>query len=137
VQLGAEVRIKIVLKNISTHPIDFSRSPSEERGEDSHEVEVRDEQGNRLSETKYYRVVRGKEVDDTPRPNGEFSPRFVRGGSRLGKTVPPGEVFTDGLILNKLVEIAAPGKYTVTVRRLDETTKSFVSSNTINLTLTK
>jgi hypothetical protein len=136
VQLGSEMRINIVLKNISPRPIDFWRSPSEERGERSHEVEVRDERGNKMPETKYYRVVRGKEKDDAPRPDGKFSP-MVLGGSLLGKTVEPGDTFTDGMILNRLVEITAPGKYAITIHRLDEATKSYINSNTITVTVTK
>lgn len=136
VQLGSELRINIVLKNISSHPIEFWRSPSEERGEQSHEVEVRDEQGNKMPETTYYRVVRGKTKDEAPRPDGKFSPMNL-GGSNLSKTVEPGGTFSDGMILNKLIDMVAPGKYTITVRRFDEATKSYVSSNTITLTVTQ
>lgn len=133
-QLGSEVRVSILLKNISSHPIDIERSPRTDLGEQSYEVEVRDERGNKLPETKYYRVTRGKEKDDSPRPDGKFSPPKYIGGSFLSKTVEPGETFPDGMILNKLIDIVAPGKYRITVRRFDEATKSYVSSNTITLT---
>jgi len=108
-----------------------------EKGEQSYEVEVRDEQGNKMPETKYYRVVRGKEKDDAPQPDGKFSGPIYIGGSLLGKTVEPGGTFPDGMILNKLVVIATPGKYTVTVRRFDDAAKSYVSSNSITLTVTE
>ena len=136
VQLGSDLRIKIVLKNISSDPIEFGRSPSEVQGERSQEVEVRDEQGNKMPETAYYRAVRGKTKDDPPRPDGKFLPIFI-GGSYLTKTVEPGGTFPDGMILNKLIEIVAPGKYTITVRRFDQATKSHVSSNSITFTVTR
>jgi hypothetical protein len=136
VELGSEVRVSIVLKNISSHPVDFWRSPRPDLGEEFNRVEVRDEEGNAVPETKYYRIIRGKDKNEMLRPDGKFSP-MIGNVSVAGKTAEPGEVFRDEMVLNKLVEIGLPGKYVITVRRLDETTKSFVSSNAITLTVTK
>lgn len=137
VRAGTDIRIDISVKNTSDHEIDLPRSVRLDLGEWFTDVEVSDEKGNALTETKYYRLLRGKPVpNDEPRRDGKFAPRAQQRLGLSGYTIPPGGTMPDGLVLNKIVEFRGPGKYTVRVSRLDEATKVRVVSNSIVVTLT-
>jgi hypothetical protein len=138
VKAGSDIRIDISIKNISDREIDLSRSVRTDLGEWFTDVEVLDEKGNAIPETKYYRALRGKDTyDDEPRRDGKFSPKVQQTFGLSGYSVKPGDNLRDGVVLNKLVDMTRPGKYTVKVRRRDEATKAWVASNAIILTLTE
>lgn len=138
VKIGSDIRIDITIKNTSDHEIDLPRSVRTDLGEWFTDVEVSDEKGNAMPETKYYRVLRGKDTyDNEPRPDGKFAPKVQQTFGLSGYSVKPGANLRDGTVLNKLVDLTRPGKYTIRVRRRDEGTKLSVTSNTITVTLTE
>jgi hypothetical protein len=82
VKVGSEVRIEVITKNVSDHDIDLPRSPRLDLGEQGNDVEVTDEKGAAVPETKDYRVLRGKDTyDDVPRPDGKFVPMMADGAT--------------------------------------------------------
>jgi hypothetical protein len=138
VKTGTDIRIDITIKNTSDHEIDLERSVRLDLGEWFTDVEVSDEKGNALTETKYYRLLRGKPVpDDERQRDGAYVPRAQQVFGLVRYAVKSGETLPDGLVLNKLVEFRGPGKYTVRVSRRDETSKVRVVSNSIVVTLTE
>ena len=137
-KVASDIPIDIIIRNISDGDIDLPRSVRLDLGEWFTDVEVSDEKGNMMPETKYYRVLRGKDIyDSEPRPDGKFVPKTQSQQGLSGYSVKPGETLRDGLVLNKLVDLTRPGKYAVRVRRRDEATKVWVTSNAITVTLTE
>jgi hypothetical protein len=123
-KLGADVRLAVILTNTSDRTIFFRKLPGQDDGERFMDVEVTDDRGNVPARTRYYRVLRHEDTDDV-----------IWGGYVQKKLVKPGESLNDGMIVNRLFDLARPGKYTVRVIRRDEATKTLVMSNTITVTV--
>ena len=126
VRLGTELKVKIRLTNTSKEEIYISREKSDELGEFNYGVEVRDLQGKKQKETKYFRKLQTDE--DLP---GEYS---IIVSSPWQFKLNPGESLEDGVIINKLFNISEPGKYAIQVERLDEQVKTKVKSNKMMVT---
>ncbi len=126
VKLGSELRIKIVITNISNRELDVGRPVGNgPQGEFRNLIDVRDERGNAAVKTKYYRQIRGEEV--------------THGGIRLETTdslLKPGESTAEEVVVSKLYSLEKEGKYTVQTQRDDPDSKALVKSNRITVTVT-
>lgn len=128
VKLGSEVRIKVTVTNKSDRDKWLGTSSGKSQGEVLNLVDVRDEQGNAPTRTKYHRVLRGENAGDHPQ---EVMKRDV-----VGSLTKPGESVTEEIILNKLYDLNKSGKYEIQVEHEDPETKALVKSNTITVTVT-
>jgi hypothetical protein len=138
VKAGSDIRIVIALKNISDHEIKVPRSPGTELGERSNDIEVVDERGTAVPESKYYRVIRGKDAYNAasgPVDKSSPAPIFAQEESTIVSTLRPGETLVDGMLVNKMADLTHPGRYTIRVRRRDNTLKTPVTSNSITVTV--
>lgn len=123
---GSKVELQIALTNTSNQ----SLAVRQEKGEPSAELDgfviaVRDSSSTPARETKYGRVVTGKE---------ESTEGLVSSG--VQGSLPPRQTFKDATILNKLFDITKAGKYKIQVSRFDTITKTWVMSNEITVVVT-
>ncbi len=154
---GSEVRIRLVFKNTSDHEIPYERGIGtgvEPHGEFFTDVEVRDAKGELIPETRYHRLLRGK--DDTSakpatreRPaaaraiSGPPEPRPMFRGSFTGYMLNPGESREEDIAVRKLYDLSPPGQYAISAsRRLsnlatDPNSKVVAKSNTLIITVAK
>lgn len=123
---GAEVKVKIVLKNTSDHEIGVARSSREDQGEFHNKIVLRDEHGN-LVQMKERGNNGGKGQNDTDSVIQETMVVFP---------LKPGELLKDGFIVSKAYDMSKPGKYSIQVERIDDESKTVVKSNTITVTVT-
>jgi len=124
---GAEVRINVVLTNISDREIYINVSGGP--GELDYTVSVLDRSGHEAPETKYLRALRGEDASDP----GETTTLVVARSFGL-RDVKPGETFRSSIDLGKLYDLQ-PGKYTIQLERIEEETHPVVKSNTITVTV--
>jgi hypothetical protein len=131
VNAGTDVKIEIIIKNISDHDVGVDKSPGENSGEKHTKVEVRDDKGKLVRETGYKRALEGNGGYD------EVSGRIIIPmGSNMGVLLKPGETVKDGLSVNKLYYLDKPGKYTIQCQRFEDESSTWVKSNTITITVT-
>jgi len=64
VKLGSESPNEVTTRNTSNHNIDLPRSPRVDLAEQGNDLAVTDEKGVAAPETKYYRVLRGRDTYD-------------------------------------------------------------------------
>jgi len=156
-EAGSEVKIRLVFKNTSDHEIPYVRGLGtgvEPRGEIFTDIEVRKLNGDLMPETRYQRLLRGKDDLGTkaatlerPAPDQPGSrapePRPRLTGSYVGYLLEPGESREEDLIVSNLYDLSQPGQYTITAsRRLsdiatDPNSKLVAKSNTLMITVTK
>ncbi len=106
-RVGSDVVVTINLMNISDQTVLFRKSFAQDKGELFIDVEVRDDQGNPLPRTKYYRVLRQEDNYDFERqPNGELTMQVAGGGSMQKKSLTPGETLKDGVVVNRLFDLS-------------------------------
>ena len=127
VKADSEVKVGIILTNISNHEVSLAKDNAQNLGEAHNKIEVRDEKGNLAPEAKYVGILDGKAPNDVI---------FMPLGSSAPHSLKPGETLKDAIIASKLFDLSKPGKYTIQVQRTDEATKTVVRSNTITLTVT-
>jgi hypothetical protein len=126
VQLGTQVRVTITLKNNSDYDIAFDSSSVPGEAEFHYSVLLLDDDGKPVPETKYSRILQGKEHETYTE-------------NVLSVTIQPNEEAKDDFVLNKLFDLSKPGKYTLQVARgIPETLgKGLVKSNVLSLVITK
>jgi hypothetical protein len=134
VKSGSEVRIDIVYTNVSDHEIELVWVYGAV-GEFFNRVEIQDDRGLAVASTKYGHDLPGRDV--APRGPGPYYVSRGSMGSLWFKRMPPGKTLQDAIILTKLHDLSRSGRYTVQVERFDETTKTFVKSNKIAITVTE
>lgn len=128
---GTDVKLEIIVKNISDHDVGVDKSPGENSGESHNKVEVFDDKGIPVRETGYKRALEGNGGYD------EVSGRIIIPmGSTMTIFLKPGETLKDGITVNKLYYLDKPGKYTIQCQRFDEERNSWVKSNKITVTVT-
>lgn len=156
-QAGSEVRIRLVFKNTSDHEIPYERGIGtgvEQHGEFFTDVEVRNAKGDVIPETRYHRLLRGKD-DTSAKPatrersaaaqatSGPPEPRPRFRGSFTGYMLKPGESSEEEIVVSKLYDLSQPGQYAISAsRRLsslatDPKSKVVAKSNTLVITITK
>lgn len=101
VEEGAEVRIHVVLTNVSGRPVSVQRSPSPELAEFYYTVRVRDEHGPEAKMTDYGRAA----------SKGQYQ------GSQMLILLRPGEEDEENTVLSKQFDMSAPGTYTIQLER--------------------
>ena len=117
VQVGADARIVITLKNLADHQILFGHRPGTNNPEFSFLIVVRNAAGRVVEETAYGREARQHQQTE----------------GRTVDYVQPGQSVTQTAHLARLVNLSRPGEYTVKVSRKDPETQAVVESNEITL----
>ncbi len=117
VQVGADARVVITLKNISEHQVLVGRHTGTDSPEYTYRIEVRNVAGRAVEETGYARGV-----------------SQLEGGSMVDY-IQPGGTAVQTAHVAKLVNLRRPGRYTVQVSRKDATTNALVKSNEITLNI--
>ena len=122
VRSGGEVRIHVVLTNVSDHVIWVDRSPSKTQAEIHYNVRVRDVSGNDVKETKYGHAARAHEVY----------------GSEINQPVKPGEKLEEDTLIGKQSDISSPGEYRIQLTRpaSSDPKDGVIKSNEIAITIT-
>lgn len=122
VQTGAKIRVDVICTNKSDHTIRLLEGTNGQ-AQSSNRIEVHDEAGNKVPWIGKHR-------------------KWI---SRKMVHVEPGKSVNDFVILNDLYDLSKPGKYTVIFRHemlqpeapSPEDRRFFVSSNTLNITVTQ
>ena len=128
VKTGSEIRITILLKNVSDHEIEIPRTLGENRGDSFHTLEVRDNRGNVTPKTQLRR-----EIEEHGTANGQI---VFQGGSVFTQVLKPTETIREGIVVTNIFDLTKPGKYTIQCQRFDEESKTIVKSNMITVTVT-
>jgi hypothetical protein len=130
VRAGSEVRVKIVMKNVTDHQIRIP-GKAEVRGDDvvpaNCHATVTDAKGARAPLTNYGEKMWGRPLEEG------HEGTWVFGTMEAGEERP----FTSDLILSRLYDLSKPGKYTVQVRYPDGDGHGVVKSNKVTLTITQ
>jgi hypothetical protein len=101
---GTDLRLLVTVTNTSNREITFITSPGPLPEDDSqYELTVRDEHGQPAPPSTYMRT-RDKRLP-------------IDYGSRVGKTLKPGESFVDTVTITRFFDLSRPGKYTIAVLR--------------------
>jgi hypothetical protein len=135
VKAGSQVRITIIVKNITDRKVPVMQSNGVDEGEFNYDLDIRDEQGKQAPETNELRSLRGE-----PDEHGHRHASYIV--SEITYYLKPGETLQDGIIANKLYDLSKPGKYTIQVSRYKPEygkhgfSKARVKSNKITLTVT-
>jgi dipeptidyl aminopeptidase/acylaminoacyl peptidase len=119
VQLGSDIRLRIVLKNISDHQITFGHHPGTDYPEFSYRIEVKNAEGRLVEESGYARAAR--------------EPSRQQSAGYTVEYLPPGGSAVQTAHLVKLVNLSRPGRYTVQVSREDPASNLIIKSNQITL----
>ena len=111
VQVGSDVRVSIVLKNVTGHQILFRHHPGTNNPEFSYKIEVRNSGGHVVEETVYGRATLQNQLAE----------------SRTVDYLEPGQMSAQTAHLAKLVDLKRPGRYTVQVSRRDPASHAVLS----------
>ena len=101
---GAELRLRVTVKNTSERKIAFIRSPGviPEEGF-RYTIDVRDADSKNAAPSQYVRELTNKTT--------------VTFESRYAQWLEPGESFIDEVTVTKFFDLSQPGKYTIWVAR--------------------
>ena len=124
---GAELRLRVTITNTSDRPLTFVTAPGPEPVDDYlYRITVHDERGRSAPASNYLRT-RDKNVP-------------VDYGSRIGRTLKPGESFTDEVTVTRFFDLSRPSRYTITVAREMPPRQGFgngnIESNPITIVVT-
>jgi hypothetical protein len=130
-RVGAEVRIKIVLTNMTDHEILIGRYNHPDGPEFEYRFDVRDSQNREVPLTKYGRALNGTPDSGDERHDCGDCSSFV-------ETVEPHQTTYDEIVISKIYDLSKPGKYIIQVSRQQaEASHMIVKSNTITLTISE
>jgi len=131
VKAGAEVKLKIVLTNLTGHEIEIGRFLAYDGPELEYSFDLRDSQDRKVPLTRYGRALNG-----TPDKGDERNDCGDCAGFSEG--VGPHETTYDEVVVSKIYDLGKPGKYTIQVSRFQGNgSHMIVKSNTITLTVTE
>jgi dipeptidyl aminopeptidase/acylaminoacyl peptidase len=119
VQVGADARIVITLRNMSDRQMLFAHRPGMNNPEFSYRIDVRNAAGHAVEETAYGREARQR----------------LQTEGRTVDYVQPGMSTVQTAHLERLVNLNHPGRYTVRVSRIDPATHAVVRSNEVTLNM--
>lgn len=123
VQAGSEVKVQILLKNISNNEIYVLREKSPSLPEQAgFTAAVSDAKGMAVAYTNY-----GDKF---------YKGEAVTFGSPSYAYLKPGETLEQEMEVSKLFDLSKPGTYTVQVQRKDDRSAAVAKSNTISITIT-
>ncbi len=127
IKVGSEVKLDIATKNVSDRTIYVVYSTVGR----NMKIDVRDSEGNPVSETPFGLKVHGTDPKRAPFAGTVFSTRV---------SLKPSETSQEKLVLDKEYDLTKPGRYSIRVQRSDvlsdTNTVIFVKSNTIIVTVT-
>lgn len=104
VKAGTELRLLVTVTNTSNRAISFVTSPGEIPEDGSlYEISVRDAQGRSAPPSPHLRTR------DNRIP--------INQGSRVARTLQPGESFVDQITVTTFYDLSQTGKYTISVAR--------------------
>lgn len=122
------IKLTVALTNTSDHTIFVRKDKSRDHGELTCSLDVRDEAGNEVSETKYGRALKGKQV---------------KGDTTVIVSAPglfplePGQSLDEEIDLKKVFDVSAPGKYVITAKRVFDADNVVVTSKPLTITIEK
>ena len=124
VKVGGELRVHVVLTNVSNQSLFIKRSPDPVQAELHYTVKVHDKKGSDVKETKYGQAVRKHEL------------LIISDAAIL---LEPGEILEEDTVLSKLFDLTSPGEYEVQLSRpvSDDPKAENVKSNIITITVTE
>jgi hypothetical protein len=125
-KLGSDVKLKVVVTNMTDHQMWLGRAPKNEQGEFLNRIEVRGENMDMPDKTRYYQMLAGI-------PLGEVAETSM--WAEAGFVAKPGESVSEGVSLSKLFKFTQPGKYMIQAVRQDSETKTLVKSNIVSVTV--
>ena len=107
-EAGAQVRLEIVLKNMSSEELSIPKEPGNEgHAEDYLSIQVRDSEGLALERIDRQTFVKNGKAYSFPK----------RGwGSHKSSSIEPGDESHDFLVLSDLFNLSKPGSYTVSAK---------------------
>jgi hypothetical protein len=119
VRPGEEIRVHIVLTNVSDQPLVVLMSPNPAEAELHYTVFVHDQSGKNASETDYGRRIRLRQLI----------------GSDAATVLKPGEKLEELTVLTKVFDLSAPGEYEVQLSRpvSEDSKDGIVKSNKITV----
>ncbi len=128
---GTDVKIQIVLANLTDHQISIARLNDTNGPEFEYVFDVRESDRRSVPLTRYGRASHGTpDAGDVRQGCGDCS--------GFSEDVAPHEKITDEISVTKIHDLSKPGKYTVQVSRFnDDGLKTLVKSNTITITITE
>lgn len=120
VRPGAEVRVRVLITNISGHEVSLGRSNGQAQGEHTNRIEVFAGDGAPAPLTAY-----GRALQDPERHSF----------SNIWFSLQPGASFEDEIIVSKIFNLTRPGKCTIQVQRPDPTSalKPAIQSNVVKI----
>jgi len=120
VESGQPIQIHVVLKNSTDRVFSVFKSVGGGRGEQYYSISVTGPDGNPAAPTEY-----GVEIQKHPRPVA---------GSKIRKTVAPGEEVDEYVTLSRLFNMVASGTYVVQVSRDSPVDPAItIKSNTLTI----
>ena len=123
----SEVRIGVSIKNTSNQDHFISKHREQGHAESYNRIEVRDDKGNLVP------VVKPREA---PRTKDGLVTALAT-WSEPAVDLKPGETLQDEIVASEMFDLHRPGKYTIQVKTFDQTSKTFVKSNIITVTVTE
>jgi hypothetical protein len=125
---GSEVKLKIVMKNVSDHEIHYGLAATGDETDlqGGFRIDVRDAEGEPVRESAWGQKVHGTDTNRKP---------FM--GSVFGGPIPlkPGQTFEIKRMIAKEYELNRPGRYTIQAERTDPKSNLVVKSNVIRITV--
>jgi uncharacterized protein (DUF58 family) len=123
VPAGSTVKVEIVLTNTSNRVIYIIHEKAPDAGEQAgFTLDVRNADGSVVAFTRY-----GQKF---------FNHEAVFLGAPAPFALKPGNPLKDEIVVSKLFDLSKPGKYSIQVKRLDDSSSTEVSSNIISVTIT-
>lgn len=137
VNIGAELKVDIVLKNVSGRTITLDRADgTSDRAEVDYEIEMTDPSGRRAARTGYGASFT-PDFRTSVQPDGSL--HYPAGGSMDFFSLDAGDELRESASLDKIFTISNPGVYLVRASRKEGTGTNAVDvvSNTISVTVKK
>lgn len=119
---GGKIVLEIALRNVSQGDLVVRQTMRPDQGEWDYGVDVRDEKGDRVDQTKY----------------GRNREQIIRLLSSHMHTLKPDQTLNAEITLSKLFDLTVPGRYTIQVSRHvdDHESEPLVRSDTTTITVT-
>jgi hypothetical protein len=128
VQTGSEIKVAILLKNVSHNEIGIAKLLGGNRGDSFCALKVRDHNGNVPPKTELLR-----EFEEHGTVNGQIA---LPMGSVFEQTVKPSESIKDWTVVSNIYDLTKPDRYRIQCQGFDEESKTVAKSNTITVTVT-
>ena len=129
VKAGSKALVDVTLENVSGHNIKSLGSLGDEGF--LYPMNVWDEKGTTVPETKYGRLKHGHKTAEDP-PEYDYTAE----GRVVFLRLDPGMSVTNRVCVSKEYDVSKPGKYTIQIEAYDDESQTSVKSNKITVTVT-